>query len=68
MPPASRDHARIERRLIAALTDACEIAKAEMTKELTERIENLTTEMHQHVPKDQQRPWKAVPKAFRIVW
>jgi hypothetical protein len=30
MPSSKRDHARIERRLIAALTHACETAKAEI--------------------------------------
>lgn len=30
MPSSKRDHARIERRLIASLTDACEAAKAEI--------------------------------------
>ncbi|KAA0942338.1 MULTISPECIES: hypothetical protein [unclassified Pseudomonas] len=31
MPLNKRDHARIERRLIATLTEACEIAKAEIS-------------------------------------
>lgn len=31
MPSNTRDSARIERRLVAALTEACEIAKAEIT-------------------------------------
>ena len=30
MPPTKRDSARIERRLVATLTDACETAKAEI--------------------------------------
>ncbi len=30
MPSSKRDHARIERRLIASLIDACEAAKAEI--------------------------------------
>ncbi len=30
MPPTSRDDARIERRLIATLTEACETAKTEI--------------------------------------
>lgn len=30
MPPTKRDTARLERRLVATLTDACETAKAEI--------------------------------------
>lgn len=30
MPPTPRDNARLERRLVATLTDACETAKAEI--------------------------------------
>ncbi|NVZ71735.1 hypothetical protein [Pseudomonas costantinii] len=30
MPPSKRDNARLERRLVATLTEACETAKAEI--------------------------------------
>lgn len=53
MPPASRDHARIERRLIAALTDACEIAKTEMPG-----FEWLTHTVDYH----------AFPQSLRVIW
>ena len=53
MPPASRDHARIERRLIAALTDACEIAKAEITG-----FEWLTHTVD----------YRAFPQSLRVIW
>ena len=53
MPPASRDHARIERRLIAALTDACEIAKAEIPgfDWLTHTVD-----------------YRAFPQSLRVIW
>ena len=53
MPPASRDHARIERRLIAALTDACEIAKAEIPG-----FEWLTHTVD----------YRAFPQSLRVTW
>ena len=53
MPPASRDHARIERRLIAALTDACEIAKAEIAG-----FEWLTHTVD----------YDAFPQSLRVIW
>ena len=53
MPPASRDHARIERRLIAALTDACEIAKTEIPG-----FEWLTHTVD----------YRAFPQSLRVIW
>ena len=53
MPPASRDHARIERHLIAALTDACEIAKAEIPG-----FEWLTHTVD----------YRAFPQSLRVIW
>ncbi|MGN8103864.1 hypothetical protein [uncultured Pseudomonas sp.] len=53
MPPASRDHARIERRLIAALTDACEIAKVEIPG-----FDWLTHTVDYH----------AFPQSLRVIW
>lgn len=53
MPPASRDHARIERRLIATLTEACEIAKAEIPG-----FEWLTHTVD----------YRAFPQSLRVIW
>ncbi|MBI6563179.1 hypothetical protein YA0745_23985 [Pseudomonas synxantha] len=53
MPPVSRDHARIERRLIATLTEACEIAKAEIPgfDWLTHTVD-----------------YRAFPQSLRVTW
>jgi hypothetical protein len=53
MPPSKRDHTRIKRRLVATLTEACEIAKAEITG-----FEWLT----------HQVDYQAFAKSLRVVW
>ncbi|ALI00081.1 DUF1003 domain-containing protein [Pseudomonas sp. FW306-02-F02-AA] len=45
--------AKTSAQLLTLLEQNTRLTK--MTKELTERIENLTSEMHQHILKDQQR-------------
>lgn len=53
MPSSKRDHARIERRLIASLTDACEAAKAEIVG-----FDWLTHEAD----------YQAFPQSLRVIW
>ncbi|MGU0799789.1 hypothetical protein ACSETL_32560, partial [Pseudomonas aeruginosa] len=53
MPSSKRDHARIERRLIASLTDACEAAKAEIVG-----FDWLTHEAN----------YQAFPQSLRVIW
>ncbi|NWC96304.1 MULTISPECIES: hypothetical protein [unclassified Pseudomonas] len=53
MPSNTRDSARIERRLVAALTEACEIAKAEITG-----FDWLTHEVD----------YAAFAKSLQVVW
>lgn len=53
MPSSKRDHARIERRLIASLTDACETAKAEIVG-----FDWLTHEVD----------YQAFPQSLRVIW
>ncbi len=53
MPPTSRDDARIERRLIATLTEACETAKTEIPgfAWLTHTVD-----------------YRAFPQSLRVIW
>ena len=53
MPSSKRNHARIERRLIASLTDACETAKAEIVG-----FDWLTHEAD----------YQAFPQSLRVIW
>lgn len=53
MPSSKRDHARIERRLIGSLTDACEAAKAEIVG-----FDWLTHEAD----------YQAFPRSLRVIW
>ena len=53
MPPTKRDTARLERRLVATLTDACETAKAEIPG-----FEWLTHTVD----------YAAFPQSLRVIW
>jgi hypothetical protein len=53
MPPTKRDSARIERRLVTTLTDACETAKAEIPG-----FEWLTHTVD----------YAAFPQSLRVIW
>jgi hypothetical protein len=53
MPPTKRDTARLERRLVATLTEACETAKAEIPG-----FEWLTHTVD----------YAAFPQSLRVIW
>lgn len=53
MPSSKRDYTRIERRLIASLTDACETAKAEIVG-----FDWLTHEAD----------YQSFPQSLRVIW